>query len=69
MLDKRQTDYLRALVRVDLRKTEKSASALRGKHGADYDGRPDRRLAFIEDVYRALGGEPKRIRDRPTRTP
>jgi hypothetical protein len=60
--DQRALRYLKSLVRVDLRKFIKGTETLKGKFAAAYDpAARDAKRAFIEEVYRMLGGDPQRI--------
>lgn len=65
MIDKMlptQQQYLRGLVRMDIRKIHRNAIKLASKFGEEYDSVPkDNRLEFVYQVYRDLGGDPDRI--------
>src|SRR4051812_922443 len=57
-----QCEYLRSLVRMDLRKHMKGSRRMRVKHGDEFDpAHHDARGQFKEAVYRALGGDPALI--------
>jgi hypothetical protein len=62
MLEKNQLEYLRSLVRMDIRHILKGALVLSKKYGADYNSaRLDARMEFARQVYRDLGGDPDSI--------
>jgi hypothetical protein len=61
-LEKNQLEYLRSLVRMDIRHILKGALVLSKKYGADYNSaRLDARMEFARQVYRDLGGDPDSI--------
>jgi hypothetical protein len=54
--------YLRGLVRQDMRKTERNRRTALTRYGPLYDSSAhDRRIAFLRQVYAALGGNPDNI--------
>lgn len=64
-LSEQQRDLLRGLVRSQIRRVERGRASLRAKFGDEYDGAAmEGRLAFLEELYRTLGGDPDRISNR-----
>lgn len=58
----REANYLRSLVRMDLRKWLRNGVKARTKFGAEFDeAKYEGRLAFIRETYRRLGGDPDSI--------
>lgn len=61
-LDEEQIQFLRGLVRIDLRRHWQGQAALKKKHGANFRPTPGvDRAYFIEGTYEALGGDPENI--------
>lgn len=61
-LDDHSLEFLGRLVRMELRKHLRGNRRLREKFGDEYAvADRDQRRAFMEDVYRRLGGDPDRI--------
>ena len=57
-LDKGTVEYLRSLVRMDLRKHYRGRLRLQDRFGTEFDPtESERKLRFIEQTYRALGGD------------
>lgn len=63
-LTEHQAALLRGLVRQAIRKAGRGQAALREKFGAAYDGHVAGRLGELEEIYRKLGGDPRRITNR-----
>lgn len=61
-LTENQIDFLRGVVRLSYRRQLKGRATLQKKYGDNFNPAiSDQRLAFIVEVYRALGGNPNRI--------
>jgi len=61
-LTQNQIDFLRSTVRLAYRRQIKGKAALARKYGDEFDPtEPDARLAFIREVYQAIGGNPDNI--------
>lgn len=60
-----QVGFLKSLVRVSLRKNYRGLERLKDKFGAAYKPPTHEHIAFIEGVYRELGGDPANITNTP----
>ena len=50
------------LVRTAIRKADRGRAALERKYGESYDpSRSDSRIVLLEEIYRAIGGDPENI--------
>jgi hypothetical protein len=61
-MNQNQIEYLRSLVRMDIRHILKGSLVLSKKYGTGYNPeRLDARLKFARQTYRDLGGNPDSI--------